>query len=213
MLLEKILFLYEWLFLGKSLLVGAFFILTVLLIAVSILSYRLESGSVFFAVLSVFVGGMALLFDINGIDFQEIIPFFALLCMVVGITYFTYFISRKCLQRKRRLRTERESLAREMQYALPQKDNTFIRSRLNAVSGEEKIVADGDELPLRYTYAKNLLEKLRLQNLSATERLETDELASVFAVYMKKERYTTEDVRLISEAFSRILKLSAKYGV
>ena len=213
MLLEKILFLYEWLFLGKSLLVGVFFILTVLLIVVSILSYRLESGSVFFAVLSVFVGGMALLFDINGIDFQEIIPFFALLCMVVGITYFTYFVSRKCLQRKRRLRTERESLAREMQYALPQKDNTFIRSRLNAVSGEEKIVADGDELPLRYTYAKNLLEKLRLQNLSATERLETDELASVFAVYIKKERYTTEDVRLISEAFSRILKLSAKYGV
>lgn len=213
MLLEKILFLYEWLFLGKSLLVGAFFILTVLLIAVSILSYRLESGSVFFAVLSVFVGGMALLFDTNGINFQEIIPFFALLCMVVGITYFTYFVSRKCLQRKRRLRTERESLAREMQYALPQKDNTFIRSRLNAVSGEEKIVADGDELPLRYTYAKNLLEKLRLQNLSATERLETDELASVFAVYIKKERYTTEDVRLISEAFSRILKLSAKYGV
>ena len=54
---------------------------------------------------------------------------------------------------------------------------------------------------------------LREKSLAATERLEIDELRAILALYETKERLDAEELRVINDAFSRILKLSAKYEI
>ncbi len=213
MLLEQMAFLYEFLFFQNTLLVIAFFSLIFVLTIAVMLSRYSHNNSVFFSFLSISLGVVAFIFTANGIALSNAVPFFAAMLIAVGGMLLLCFVCVNVSSRKRRRKEEREKQVREMRYTLPQKDNTFIRARLNVVSEEISEKNDGEEIKLRFTYAKNLLEKLRLQTLTLTERLETDELANVFAVYAKKETYAVEDVRLISEAFARVLKLSAKYGV
>lgn len=215
-MLDKIRFLYSVWFFEDSTLLITYAVLTLLLTLACVLSYRYRNGGIFFSSLAIFLGGALLLFTAYGKPLERAFPLFALLSVTVGVAYLIYMLCARLTELKKRKKDARERQAREMRYTLPQKDNTFIRERLNNAFTEENEQAtdlQGEEIKLRFTYAKGLLEKLRLQSLSVTERLETDELANVFAVYMKKETYVGEDVRLISEAFSRVLKLAAKYGV
>lgn len=213
MLLEQIAFLYEFLFFQKLSLVIAFIGLIFTLTIAAMFSRYTHNNSLFFSFLSISLGVVLFIFMANDIAIFEAVPFFAALLIAVGATLLLCFIFVSISSRKKRLKEEREKQVREMRYTLPQKDNTFIRARLNVVSEDMGEKSDGEEIKLRFTYAKSLLEKLRLQTLTMTERLEMDELANVFAVYAKKETYAVEDVRLISEAFARVLKLSAKYAV
>ena len=208
-------FFYATFFLNSLIVEIMFFAFLGILIFASVLAYHLSSGSFFFAVSIVLFGFFTLALWQENIRFAQALPLFSLLTIVVGVSYLLVFILIKVKQKRARKRTEREIKAREMCYSLPQKDNTFVRARLGSISQDEE-VCNGDvvgDMQLRFAYAKTLLEKLRLKTLCATERLEMDELANVFAVYSKKELYVGEDVRLLNDAFSRVLKLAGKYAV
>ena len=205
------------LFLQNHALLTIFFVAVVLLSITSAFSYRFQSGGLFLALTSIVVGGIAWAIYIYQIPSSAIFPFFAWFCMIAGGNYLLVFCAMRFRERRRRKKETREIEARKLQYTLPQKDNTFIRTRLHTSLQETPMVpvqdTEDEEIKLRFTYAKKLLTKLRTVEIGAVERLEIDELTHVFALFEKKENYVGEDVRLISEAFSRVLKLSAKYGV
>ncbi len=206
---------YASFFLENSLLAIIFVSFFAVLLLTSFISYHLSSGGLFLAVIAVLLGVSSLVVKGQGLAFLSVVPFFALLFITVGGAYLLVFTLVKIRQKRARIRAEREFKAREMRYVLPQKDNTFVRARLGSFAKESKVESQDvvGDMSLRFTYAKNLLEKLRLQSLGATERLEMDELASVFALYAKKDKFVGEDIRLVNDAFSRVLKLAAKYAV
>ena len=206
---------YVAFFLENTSLSIMFFSFFAVLVLTSFICYHLSSGGLFLSVAAVLLGVSAIVVKGQGVDLSSVVPYYSLLFIMVGVAYLMVFTLVKMRQKRARMRAKREYKAREMRYELPQKDNTFVRARLGNFTKEVKrevqdVVGD---IQLRFTYAKNLLEKLRLQSLGATERLEMDELASVFALYSKKDGFVGEDIRLVNDAFSRVLKLAAKYAV
>lgn len=116
--------------------------------------------------------------------------------------------------RKRRRQEKAENL-RKMKFTLPDRDNEYLRARLNTVLKEKK---DGDGVTRRQAdvhldYAKRLLEGLKNTPISAVERLETEELGGALSMYFKKETLTEGDLSAVNEAFARLIKLSAKYEI
>lgn len=106
---------------------------------------------------------------------------------------------------------------RDLEYALPQKDNEYIRSRLNTVlRASEEVSCERDEgykETVRLSYARKLLARVKQAPLSVAERLETEEIGRAFALYLAKEEWNASDYRTVNGLFSVLLKLSAKYSV
>lgn len=113
----------------------------------------------------------------------------------------------------RRLRSKKEQKAEEeraLQYALPDRENEFVRARLKTVlCKEEGEDCDGVNL----AYARELLSKLYASPVTMAEKLELSEIGALFALCMRKETLTASEVRMLSDALSRLLKLSAKYSL
>ena len=131
----------------------------------------------------------------------------------IGYSVAIFFLwrSQKKMQRKK----EREKIARQIQYTLPDKDNTYVRARLNtALQVEQEECEEGEKAPVvKMEYVRKLLIALKNAPLTKTERLETEEMTKLFSAFMCKEKWNAEDVCAISQLFSRVLKLSAKYAV
>ena len=113
----------------------------------------------------------------------------------------------KKLRANRFARMEKE---RAMQYTLPERDNEFVRTRLKTVlCKEDEETCNGVEL----SYARELLAKLGSVKLTVAERLEISELNALFALFMRKDNLTASEIRMLGDAFGRLLKLSAKYAL
>jgi hypothetical protein len=121
------------------------------------------------------------------------------------------------LRRKKR----RAAMLRKVQYALPEKENTYIRARLHTVlKGDGILDKDGNlvkekgvQETFRAEYVKKLLTKLQKAPLTKAERLELHEVSLLFSAYLKKSDWTAQDIRALNDIFSYLLKLSAKYTV
>ncbi len=108
-------------------------------------------------------------------------------------------------------RAKRAELRRRLQFTLPDKENVFVRTRLNTVLKPEE--ESGEEPPLKLAYASALLKKLKEAPLSPAERLQANELENAFSLYLQKEGWTTGDLRAVNDLCSFLIKLSAKYAV
>ena len=147
---------------------------------------------------------------------------------LVGLCFMTAFvyvlltcalIIRAVVLRRKKRRAE---ILRKVQYTLPEKDNSYIRSRLNTALNAANVPTH-KEMPLpkdegvkedfQAGYARKLLAKLQEAPLTKAERLEMQEVSRLFSAYLKKSRWTVEDVRLINDMFSYLLKISAKYAI
>ena len=129
-----------------------------------------------------------------------------------GFAYFAGYVISATTRLTARKKTEKREHYRALQFALPDRENSYVRGRIeNALQVEEK---GGDGIwKTEFAYARSLLAKLKGAEVSAVDKLQIDELAKLLAVYGKRERLSTADLPLINEAFAMILKLSAKYGV
>ena len=115
-------------------------------------------------------------------------------------------------KRKRIERIERAELERRLQYALPQRENEYIRARLQTslrVEGAE----ESRQAHVRLGYARALLGKVRGAPLTVAERLQTEEMGKTLALYRGKEAWTAEELRGLNDLCAVLLKLSAKYAV
>ncbi len=119
-------------------------------------------------------------------------------------------------KKKEREREKREELLRrESYFTLPDRENEFLRERLQT---RLKIPPEGkaqeeevEKTEIRLEYARSLLTKLKATSLSASDRLETENLSKLLTRYALSEE--KENARAIGECLMKILKLSAKYAV
>lgn len=146
-----------------------------------------------------------------------LLVFFAL-ATLGGLVYPLIFL---CVTAKKRVKVRRErrrEIERKLHYTLPDKENAFVRTRLNTVLRvEDEPNTDGGEnraeKNFRFEHARKLLLAVKGAELSAAERLETTELFALFELYVKKKEWNATDLRTVNDAFSRVLKLAAKYSV
>lgn len=143
--------------------------------------------------------------------------FFALAALG-GLIYPLIFLGITLKKRVKTRRARRREIERKLHFTLPDKDNAFIRARLNTVLRvEEQSSERGDENRaegyFQFAYARRLLLAVKNAELSVAERLETTELFALFELYAKKAEWNSTEVRAVNDAFSRVLKLAAKYSV
>ena len=142
--------------------------------------------------------------------------FFAL-AVLGGVVYPIIFLcvcARKGIKNRRE---KRRAIERKLKYTLPEKDNAFIRTRLNTVlKASENCEEEGQmqaEKYFRLEYARKLLNSLKNASVSVAERLEIVELLVLFEAYLKKTEWKTTELKTVNDALSRVLKLCAKYSV
>ena len=206
---------YNWLFNGNFTLLLAFGISAMLLVSTGVLCCFLRNMGLYFAIAVLAVAGILGVCAWQKIVLHTTLPVFVLLTAVGGVGYILTVVSFYICEQVRKNRARTAEEARKLQFATGE-DNSFVRARLNALCAENEgntLLEGGDEVKLRFAYARKLLARLRSAPLSVAEKLEVEEMDKIFGVYKQKENFISEDVRLISETFSRVLKLSAKYGV
>ena len=123
---------------------------------------------------------------------------------------------RTILERKRR----RAEIERRLCYTLPDRENGYVRERLNVALkipetelGEDVGGSfDGKEF-VKLEHARLLLNKIKEAPLSQAERLQTEEIGKTFSLYVHKEKWSPADLRAVNEICGILLKLSAKYAV
>ncbi len=121
------------------------------------------------------------------------------LCGVITLT--------KKARARKRARIEKE---RALQYTLPDRDNEFVRNRLQTVlCKEDEKTCEGVDL----AYARELHVKLASEKVTVAERLELSEIGALFALFTRRDALTASEIRMLSDAFGRLLKLSAKYAL
>jgi hypothetical protein len=65
----------------------------------------------------------------------------------------------------------------------------------------------------RMGYARKLLAQVKESPLTPVERIDVEEFAKLLAAYDRKGKWSASDVKTVSEIFSRLLKLAAKYEI
>ncbi len=203
--------------------VALFYILPIaagLLTIITIISYACRRKDVFFALSCLLAGGISLSFFIMELNKNAITLCSSLLLMSFGVNYLS-LLTAFAIKRKKEIRKkQRAQILRKIQYTLPEKDNTFVRERLNTTLRVNK--TEKEPVPLQETEAREimnlehvrkLLSKIKNAPLSQAERLETEEMSRMFALYLKKDKWTPSDVRTLNELFSALLKVAAKYSV
>ena len=173
-----------------------------------------------FAALSAVIGGVARVL-IGGVAAERAaFAVAAFLLVYRGVLYLLLFaflvVRRSILERKRR----RAEIARRLCYTLPDRENTYIRSRLCTALQLPKEALNADmgaldalEEPVKLEHARLLLSKVKEASLSQAERLQTEEMGKALSLYLLKDAWSIEDLRAVNELCASLLKLSAKYAV
>ena len=114
-----------------------------------------------------------------------------------------------------RRRKRRKNADREVEFTLPDRENTFVRSRLSTVLNREFCEAERREekLAIEFSQALKMLDKILIAPLSAAEKIEVGQMQSDLRAFEEKETFSVKEVLSINEKFARLLKLSAKYNV
>lgn len=207
-------FLLEWINAHVALaavMSGSLLVLT----ASAIVSALDQSVRIYLGALSMIAGGGALLKLLQEAGAREL--WFALcICGVFGGgTYFIAYLVALFVRAKRKKRARKEERYRQLQYTLPDRENTYIRARLNGAlhCEREESKVEKSAWKTEFSYARDLLAGLRAAELSATDRLQTEDLSRLLALYGKKEKLDSEDLPLVNDCFAALLKLAAKYAV
>lgn len=202
----------EWLFTVFAVAAG-------LIALAAVVGYYLKSTGAF-AALSAVISGVARVF-ISGTTAERVgFVVAAFLLAYSGVLYLLLFailvIRKSILERKRR----RAEIARRLCYTLPDRENTYIRARLNTALQIPKEdlnaymgASDALEQPIKLEHARLLLSKVREAPLSQAERLQTEEMGKALSLYVSKDAWSIEDLRAVNELCASLLKLSAKYAV
>lgn len=204
----------EWLkrvFTGGSALITVFCVAVGLFLVATVLAYTLKGKGIFGAIVAATGGGAFITLSVIGVALPKIFACFALLSVLGGALYLFLFCAlsvRAIVAERKRRRAE---LGRRLQFTLPDRENSYIRARLNTAlqTGQDEAV-NGQ---INLAYARGLLAKIKEAPLSRAERLETDEMSKLMAFYIQKEKWSASDLSAVNDAFSRLLKLSAKYAV
>ena len=213
---------WSWLtelYLREERLFTVFAVAAGLIALAAVVGYCLKNTGAF-AALSAVIGGVARVL-IGGVAAERAaFAVAAFLLVYSGVLYLLLFailvVRRSILEQKRR----RAEIARRLCYTLPDRENTYIRSRLNTALQLPKEALNADmgaldalEEPVKLEHARLLLSKVKEASLSQAERLQTEEMGKALSLYLQKDAWSIEDLRAVNELCASLLKLSAKYAV
>ena len=188
------------------------FVFAGLLLVVAALSYALMDTRIYVAVAALLLGGMGVFTPFFGLAKEVVGAGISLLLVFGGSVYLLLFggvLMRENGTKRRRLQAE---IAKRVEYTLPQRENAYIRARLQ----DGLRVADGEKRTsgcARLGYARVLLGKVKSAPLSIADRLMAEEMEKAFALYHGKTSLTVEELRGVNDLCASLLKLSAKYAV
>ncbi|MBR2622820.1 MAG: hypothetical protein IKD15_01185 [Clostridia bacterium] len=184
----------------------------VVLLVAAILAVVLKSLSIYVAFSLALGGVLWLALSLEKVSRSAAHIAASVLLIFGGVTYLLLFcIILSCRVRLERKQRRRE-LARRVQYTLPQKENTYVRTRLNtalSMPQEENLAYAA----VRLGYVRELLAKVKATPLSVGERLQVEEMGKILSLYKGKEDWTIHELNRLNDMCASLLKLSAKYGV
>lgn len=190
-----------------------FALASVTLFTALLVGYSMRNAGVYAGGGALVGGGIVLFVIFGNKEWERVSVLLAVLAILGGGAYIALVCALECKKAWRKKREAKETSLKRLEYTLPDKENSFIRERLNTVLKTGENEGEKAETYFRFVHACKLLAKVREKPLSTAERLETDEIDALFKAFLKKEKWNFEDVRIVNEAFARILKLSAKYAV
>lgn len=125
------------------------------------------------------------------------------------------WIYRRIKKRAEHRRLACAELERTAVFTLPEKENSFIRERLNTALNSDgktlshKLMEEG----FRADYARELIGKLKRAPLSVAERIEVDNVSAFLTECAFKNELGWEEIACLNERLCSALKLAAKYAV
>lgn len=207
-------------FAGQTPLLVALGVCAALLVAGGALSYILRELVIFTAIATALTGGFTLFIVFGQIESHASIAAVALFLVFVGIAHAALFLvmwERRRIAERRRARAE---IARRLCYTLPDRENSYIRMKLNTTLHVRENELDADmggsedlKKSIKLAYARQLLSKVKEAELTRAERLQVEETERAFSLYLAKDRWDTKDLRAVNDLCASLLKLSAKYAV
>ena len=144
------------------------------------------------------------------------VPFSAVLptaCLFFGLGGWLLFFIATIKKRKLRAKEQRMEFARQLQYTLPQRENDYIRTRLQYTLNGENIYEGSRQVRVRLGYARILLGKVCTAPLTIAERLQVKEMEKTLSLFRGKKEWTTLELQDINDVCAVLLKLAAKYSV
>ena len=175
-------------------------------------AYFCRAREGFVAWIVLLVGSFAFVAScVEGLSLKTAVRYFSLAAILGGVAFlmltFLFFV--------RRLRKRRKAVGaarkRSLEFTLPDRKNEYLRERLNgALKAREE---ERSETGVNLEYVRALLAKLKAAPLAAVERLQAEELSRQITLYCSKDGLTAEEKRGLSDCFSLLINLSAKYNV
>lgn len=200
-----------------------FIVAGIVLLAVDcLIAFRAERETVF-AALALFTGGLCFLPALISSRFSDADTMvYGLLLLVIGSFFYLLLLAFLKIKETRRARREKRAReSRQAMFTLPDKENSFVRDRLNtSLHVKDEEVADGaqreydmDESKLRLNHVRDMLAKLKAATLAPGDRLESEEISRLITLYATKNRLTAKEIRDLNDCLSAILKMTAKYAL
>ena len=142
---------------------------------------------------------------------------FATCLLLVAVKALLQFLLVLCIDlfswRAEKNRKKREE-GRALLFTLPDKENDFLRERLqDSLSPENQKNVTVSTSDLQMEYMRKCIFKLKRAKLSPADRLAIENYSRVITAYATKEEFSTQELHGLNDAFSALLKLSAKYAV
>lgn len=145
---------------------------------------------------------------------------FGILLIALEALFYLFLLLVLKKKEKDRLRREKKlQESRQAMFTLPDRENTFVRDRLNTslqAAGEEKSEGeeyDLEESKLRLNHVREMLAKLKSAPLSPGDRLETEGISRLITLYATKNLLSAKEIRDLNDCLSAVLKMTAKYAL
>lgn len=203
--------IHPWIIVGAGL---------ALLLADFFIALRAKKEGVFVA-LALLTGSLCFLPVYLSLRFtyNDTIVFGILLIALDALFYLFLLLILKRKEKDRLRREKKLQESRQAMFTLPDRENTFVRDRLNTslqAAGEEKSEGeeyDLEESKLRLNHVREMLAKLKSAPLSPGDRLETEGISRLITLYATKNLLSAKEIRDLNDCLSAVLKMTAKYAL
>ena len=145
--------------------------------------------------------------------------------IICGILFFvtivlTGVVCALALLKIKRMRVERfKKASREVSFALPDRENAFVRERLRSglrpesEREEQSSAVLMKDLDVRLDYTRKTVAKLKTLELTPADRLEVNRISKTVTFYALKNALSPSETRSLNDCFARLLKLTTKYAI
>ena len=122
-----------------------------------------------------------------------------------------------CKNRRKKRRELRAEQGRKLLFTLPDKENTFLRDRLNSVLKPPNLEEDRLNPQLhdgvQFLHVEGMLEKAFALPLSLGDRFTLEETAKLLKCLSLREDWSEKDLKIMNDCCLNALKIMAKYAV